>query len=92
MATNLRLKPETEAALREESERTGRSQQELIREALDQYLGLTEKRQPYRTSIDDMIARGELIPPREPYRRAERLMKLPEGVTSLDLLDREDRF
>lgn len=31
-------------------------------------------------------------PPRHPYRRATRLLKLPDGRTSLDLLDREDRF
>jgi len=42
MATNLRLRPATEAALRERSASTGRSQQQLIRDALDQYLGLAE--------------------------------------------------
>lgn len=91
MATNLRLRPETEAALRKESERTGRSQQELIREALDQYLRVG--------SPDDRLSESrqsaalvDLIPARIPYSRAHRLLELPEGVTSLDLLDREDRF
>ena len=92
MATNLRLKPGTETALREESERTGRSQQDLIREALDQYLGLKETPSSARASIQDLIDSGLVRPPRMPYRRATRRLKLPEGVTSLDLLDREDRF
>lgn len=91
MATNLRLRPTTEAALRAESERTGRSQQELIREALDQFLGL-DKPAPRKDRIEELIAQGVLIAPRIPYRRAERLLELPEGVTSLDLLDRDDRF
>lgn len=92
MATNLRLKPETETALREEADRTGRSQQDLIREALDQYLGLSELPPKARSSIQDLIDSGLVRPPTMPYRRATRLMKLPDGVTSLDLLDREDRF
>lgn len=91
MATNLRLRPEAEAALRSEAERTGRSQQELIREALDRYLGIGVSG-PTPGSIDDLIARGLLIPAREPYRRPRGRLTLPSGVTSLDLLDREDRF
>lgn len=73
------------------AERTGRSQQDLIREALDRFLGLTGAA-PVRTSMDDLIARGVVIPARVPYRRPHRLIELPEGVTSLDLLDREDRI
>lgn len=92
MATNLRLRPTAEAALREESERTGRSQQELIREAVDRFLGLTERPTVIPGSIEDLYARGVLIPPKQPMRHAKRRLKLPEGVTSLDLLDREDRF
>lgn len=91
MATNLRLRPETEKALREEAERSGRSQQDLIREALDRFLGLVA-REPVRSSMDDLIARGVVIPARVPYRRPHRMLELPDGVTSLDLLDREDRF
>lgn len=90
MATNLRLRPETETALRDAAERTGRSQQELIREALDWYLDLGGR--PARRSMDELIADGTVIPPRIPYRRPHRLLELPEGVTSLDLLDREDRI
>lgn len=90
MATNLRLRPETETALREEAERSGRSQQELIREALDRYLGIGVR--PGAHSMDELIANGTVIRPRVPYRRPHRLLQLPDGVTSLDLLDREDRF
>lgn len=91
MATNLRLRPATEKALREEAARTGRSQQDLIREALDRFLGLIEH-VPARRSMEDLIAAGIVRPAAEPFRRAHRLLKLPEGVTSLDLLDREDRI
>ena len=91
MATNLRLRPETEKALREEAARSGRSQQELIREALDRFLGLVAQT-PARASMDDLIARGVVIPARVPYRRPHRLIELPDGMTSLGLLDREDRF
>ncbi|MHA6669809.1 ribbon-helix-helix domain-containing protein [Homoserinimonas sp. A447] len=90
MATNLRLRPEAETALREAAERSGRSQQELIREAIDRYLGIGVI--PRSRSMDDLIADGTVIPPRVPYRRPHRLLELPEGVTSLDLLDREDRI
>lgn len=91
MATNLRLRPEAESALREASARTGRSQQDLIREALDRYLGVGEPH-PASGSIEELIAAGVLRPARTPYRRPSRRLKLPPGVTSLDLLDREDRF
>lgn len=95
MATNLRMKPELETALREESARTGRSQQELIREALEGFLGLSLEPAspgPASNSLDALIAAGIVKPPREPFRRAPRLLDLPEGVTTIDLLDREDRF
>lgn len=91
MATNLRLRPEAESALREASARTGRSQQDLIREALDRFLGVGEPH-PASGSIEELIAAGVLRPARTPYRRASRLLKLPDGVTSLDLLERDDRF
>ncbi len=91
MATNLRLRPEVETALREEAERTGRSQQALIREALESFLGLAPNKPTGRT-LDDLIAAGVVKLPREPFRRAPRLLQLPDGVTTTDLLDREDRF
>ena len=88
MATNLRLLPETEKALRSESQRTGRSQQDLIRRALDEYLGLV----PAHTgTLDELIAAGVVTAPRPLLPTATRLT-LPAGMTTHDLLDREDRF
>lgn len=87
MATNLRLRPETENALREAADRTGRSQQDLIRRALDEYLGLM----PARTeTLDDLIAAGVASAPR-PLRQITRVT-LPAGMTTEQLLDRDDRF
>jgi hypothetical protein len=87
VATNLRLRPETERALKLRSERTGRSQQDLIRAALDEYLGLVP---PAAQTLDELIAAGVVSPPR-PQRNAPRIT-LPLGVTTADLLDREERF
>jgi predicted transcriptional regulator len=92
MATNLRLRPDAETALRERAERTGESQQQLIRQAIDEFLGLGVVRTPQRRSIDELIAAGVVKPPKEPFRRVSAPLVLPEGVTSLDLLDRDDRF
>lgn len=88
MATNLRLRPETERALRERSERTGRSQQDLIRAALDAYLGLEP---PATQTLDELIAAGVVSPPRPMLEPIQRIT-LPAGMTSLDLLQREDRI
>ena len=90
MATNLRLRPEAEAALRDAAERTGRSQQELIREAVDQYLQLGATLG--RSSFQQLVDAGLVIPSRTRYRRAENPITLPEGMTTADLLDRDDRF
>ena len=84
MATNLRLRPAAEVALRAASERSGRSQQELIREAVDGYLGLS--------TVDPPVNSGIVRAPRSALRRVDRLLTLPAGVTSLDLLDRDDRI
>lgn len=90
MATNLRLRPATADALRRRAEQSGRSQQEIIREALERYLGLDIP--PVQDATADVIARGVIRPPRTPYRRVTQRLSLPEGMTSLDLLDREDRI
>lgn len=88
MATNLRLRPETEAALRDEASRRGMSQQAVIREALDRHLGLTE------ASVAEarLVAQVAVVAPRLPYRSATELIELPSGVTSADLLDHSERF
>ena len=82
MAINLRLPEELESELRAEAERSGRSQHEIIRRALGEYLEHGMARSP----------RQDLKPPRRPYERPTFLLTLPEGMNSLDLLDREDRI
>ena len=88
MATNLRLRPDAEAALRAESERSGRSQQEILRDALDSYLDLANAEQPSR---DALFRSSTLLPPRTSYRTVTPTTTLPTGVTGLDLLDRDER-
>jgi hypothetical protein len=108
MAMNLWLRPEAEAeaALRAGANRANRSHQDLIRDAVDQYLGLYVGRRGRResnrsvASLDGPLdgpfegsgAARSVKPARGPLRYASRLIELPEGVTSLDLLDRDDRL
>lgn len=89
---NLRLRPDEQAALRAASANSGRSQQELLREALDQYLGLHASRPTPKAEWDQLLAAGKILLPRGAYRKVEPTITLPQGVTSLDLMDREDRF
>jgi Ribbon-helix-helix protein, copG family len=91
MATNLRLRPDAQEALRVEAVRTGRSQQELIREAVDRYLGLTQPA-PARSESERLIAAGVVLPARTGYRDTDEPLALPAGTSSLDLLDRRDRL
>lgn len=83
MAMNLRLRPEAAAALKAESERTGRSQQEILRQAVDEHLGLATRRQQSR--LPDWV-----IPASEPYRRVEPSLVLPEGMTLVEFIDRQE--
>ncbi len=90
MAMNLRLSPDAEAALRREAERSGRSQQEVVREAVSRQLGLSA---PNASSdLGALVATGTVRPPRTPHRRAATRLTLPAGTTSADLLDRGDRI
>lgn len=84
MATNLRLSEQAAAALRDEAERSGRSQQALLREAVDRYLG----RQPSDDALDRTVATG-LVKAPAPFRDITPKMRLAEGVSALDLLDRD---
>lgn len=84
MAVNLRLRDDAAAALRAESERTGKSQQEILRQAVDEHLGLGDAKLP--TPYPDWV-----IPPERPYRSVTPTLRLPKGMTTADLLDREDR-
>ena len=88
MATNLRLRADAEAALRAESARSGRSQQEILRDALDRYLDLTGEED---SSGDALLRSGTLLPPRTRYRKVTPTTILSAGVSSLDLLDRDER-
>lgn len=78
--------------MKAEAERSGRSQQDVIRAAVDKYLGVPDM------ADTDQGAKSFLekaLPPETPFRvlTDEERLDLPEGVeSSLDLLDREDRF
>lgn len=85
MATNLRLRDDAAEALRQASERTGRSQQNLIRDAVDRYLGLVGD----QTDLDRAVAQGLVRPP-APFRDVRPSTTLA-SVSSLDLLDRDER-
>jgi hypothetical protein len=87
MATNLRLTPALDAAVKERAASSGRTQQDVIREAVRSYL-------------EDELLRGlppteraVLSPPRDPFMRAGERLPLPPGVeNSLELLDRGGDF
>ena len=91
MATNLRLRPEAEDAVRARAAQTGRSQQELIRAAIDHYLGLNEVAAP-RSAAEVMLATQRVLPARTAYRELDKMAVLPEGTGTEALLDREERF
>jgi hypothetical protein len=91
MAMNLRLDAESQQALRVEAERSGRSQQEIVREAIGRHLRLVPDPPPAPTDQDALIASGTVHPPRREYRRVVPSVSLPRGLNTLDLLDREDR-
>lgn len=95
MAVNLRLRPEAAEALRAEAERSGRSQQEVLRAAVDTYLGIEpvirEDAPEGATEVEQLVAARMVRPPRSAYRRPTRRLTLPAGVTTADLLDRDDR-
>ncbi len=84
MATNLRLSPEAAHALRAAAERSGRSQQDLLREAVDRYLGLGDQ-----TDLDRAVADGRVKRPTA-FRDVRPRGPLPGTMTTLDLLDRDD--
>ncbi|MCP2166083.1 Ribbon-helix-helix protein, copG family [Goodfellowiella coeruleoviolacea] len=86
---NLRLGAEAEAALRAEAQRTGRSQQDILREAIGKYLGLIPGQ---AGDVDPLIARGKVASPRVPFRDVRPRLRLRSGESSLDLLDRDDRI
>jgi hypothetical protein len=87
MAMNLRLSAEAEAALRAEAQRTGRSQQDILREALARYLGMVTS----QSGVDPLITSRRVNPPRVPFRDVRPSLRLGDGERSVDLLERDDR-
>lgn len=86
MSTNLRLSEELAGALREEAARRGRSQQDIVREALAKELGVTSG-----STAMDLAVRAGIVEAPEPFLDVEPSLTLPAGVSSADLLEREDR-
>lgn len=91
MAMNLRLSKDAEEAVRREAQRSGRSQQDVIREAIGRHLGLYVGDGP-RNELSMLVSTGAVRPPRVPYRRIAKRLSLPPGTASADLLDRGDRI
>jgi predicted transcriptional regulator len=91
VAMNLRLTPEVASALQAEAERTGRSQQEILREAVSRHLHLVDDERP-EGDRDRARAAQVVRPARVPYRKVKPRLRLPKDTSSLDLLDRDDRF
>lgn len=82
-------RPCAEEAVRREALRTGRSQQEVIREAVNRHLGLAATERP-RDELGALIATG-VVRHRGSHPLTWRL-RLAEGMASADLLDRDDRI
>lgn len=82
VATNLRLSEAAAEALRRAAEATGRSQQQLLREAVAQYLGLDTP------GADRERARtAGLVRPGTPFRDVAPTVRLPDETTIRELLD-----
>jgi len=84
VSTNLRLSDEAAVALREAARRTGRSQQDLLRQAVDEYLGLHKE----STTRERAVEAGLVRPP-APFQDTKPGIVLRKGVRSIDLLERD---
>ena len=80
------MSDELAGALREAAAQRGRSQQDIVREAIAKEVGLGPDVTDMRRAV-----RAGLVDEPEPFRDVEPLLTLPEGTSSGDLLDREDR-
>lgn len=85
VSTNLRLNTEVADALRAAALASGRSQQDIIRDAVAKELGMT-----YTPTPLDRAIRAGLVKPPAPFQDVVPTLQLPEGYTTLDLLDRDD--
>ena len=63
----------------------------MIRDAIDRHLGLSSPGAA-RSALDGLLAAGAVRRPRSPYRKPVERLAAPPGVTSADLLDRDDRI
>jgi plasmid stability protein len=86
---NLELDADLMAALQAEAARSGRSQQEIVHEAITHHLSGNGAPGSDRARAR---AEGLVQPARIPYRKVEPRLLPPNGTTSLDLLNRDDRF
>jgi len=85
MATNLRLSEQTAAALRDAARRSGRSQQDLLREAVERFLGLGNE----SATRDRAVSTGLVKAPSN-FRDVVPNITLKRGLNTRDLLDRDD--
>ncbi len=85
MSTNLRLGDAAVAALRDAARRTGRSQQDLLREAVNRFLGIGS----FDSPRDRAVAAG-LVKAPTPFEDVAPTVVLPPGIAALDLLDRDN--
>jgi len=92
MAMNLRLDPALETALRDASAQSGQSQQEITRAAIADYLRKIGQQSSSPDPHADLISSGTVRAPRLAYSVPLWRMNLPEGLTTSDLLDRDERI
>ncbi|GAB96070.1 hypothetical protein BJY21_003586 [Kineosphaera limosa] len=85
MARTLRLPEHIEIELRRRAAASGLSQHDVIIDALTRSFGLD-------TGGDPRLEDPAIRPPRTPFRPATKLVRLSDGRTTRDLLDREDRL
>jgi hypothetical protein len=84
MSTNLRLTERAATALRAAAAKSGRSQQDLLREAVDRYLGLDDPQNSRERALSQGLVKAPM-----PMRDVEPSIRLKPGTGTLDLLDRD---
>lgn len=83
MAMNIRLDPRLAAALKEESHRTGSSQQKIVRTAIESLLSERALRSDRQRAID-----GGAVTAGAPYRRVSGMVAMPADFSIEDALAR----
>lgn len=85
MAVNVRMNEELSGELRALAQETGRSQQDLIREAISDYVR-NYKLRGFPPEVRHLLTPGKKA---SAEALARPLLKLPEGMTSDDLIAQE---